>query len=563
VRGAFDFDPGRSRFAFSVDGQEKKSDEFKWDNGRQVTWTIEEKWKPGKRTLAFDLKPLVPKDQKKSSVDMEVVSVRIEGPLEPEFRKRPENYDRFFSGETPRTPAERRKVARQTLERFATKAFRRPVDAAFLDRLVSFVEAEIESSERSFEAGLARGMVAVLASPRFLFRMEDTIPTRSKKADPLVDEYSLASRLSYFLWATMPDDELIRLAEKGELRKNLPAQVRRMMADGRSREMVGNFVGQWLQVRDIEGVPINARAILARDESGSGGRRFRPRIELDRETRLAMRRETELTFDYVAKMDRSVVELLDADYTFLNETLAKFYGLTNLDVKGDKMRFAKLPADSPRGGILTQGSILVVTSNPDRTSPVKRGLFILENILGTPPPPPPANVPSLEAAEASVKGHEPTLRESLELHQKSPLCHSCHSRMDPLGLAMENFNAMGLWRDKERQQPIESTGELITGEKFANVSELKKILATQRRRDFYDTLTEKFLTFALGRGLDYHDVETIDQIVHRLEADNGRFTALLMGVIDSAPFQRRQITKNVAATRVIRDREVASAKVQP
>ncbi len=563
VRGAFDFDPGRTRFAFTIDGQEKKSDEFKWDNGRQVTWTVEQKWQPGKRVLAFDLKPLVPKDQKKSSVEMEVVSVRIEGPMEPEFRRRPDNYDRFFSGETPRNGGERRKIARQVLERFATKAFRRPVDGTFLDRLVDFVEGEYDTPDRSFEAGLARGMVAVLASPRFLFRMEDTIPNRSKKADPLVDEHSLASRLSYFLWATMPDDELVRLADKGELRKNLSAQVRRMMADTRSREMVGNFVGQWLQVRDIEGVPINSRAVLARDEGGSGGRRFRPRIELDRETRLAMRRETEMSFDYVAKMDRSVVELLDADYTFLNETLAKFYGLTNLDVKGDKMQFTRLPAGSPRGGILTQGSILAVTSNPDRTSPVKRGLFILENILGTPPPPPPANVPALEAAEAAVKGHEPTLREALELHQKSPLCHSCHSRMDPLGLAMENFNAMGLWRDKERQQPIESTGQLITGEKFANVGELKRILATQRRRDFYDTLTEKFLTFALGRGLQYYDVETVDQIVHRLESENGRFSALLMGVIESAPFQRRQAAKNVAAARVIRDREVASAKAQP
>jgi hypothetical protein len=252
------------------------------------------------------------------------------------------------------------------------------------------------------------------------------------------------------------------------------------------------------------------------------------------------------------------VELLDANYTFLNETLATFYGLTNLNVKGDKMRLATLPEGSPRGGILTQGSILVVTSNPDRTSPVKRGLFILENLLGSPPPPPPANVPSLEAAEASVKDHEPTLREALELHQKSPLCHSCHSRMDPLGLAMENFNAMGLWRDQERHQPIESTGQLITGEKFSNISDLKRILATARRQDFYDCLTEKFLTFALGRGLEYYDVETVDQIVHRLEANEGRFSALLMGVIESAPFQRRQTAKLVAGARADRKPEVTS-----
>ena len=558
VRGSFDFDPGRSRFAFSIDGQEKKADEFQWENGKRTTWTLEEKWTPGKRLLAFDLKPLVPKDQKKFSVEMEVESVRIEGPLEPEFRQRPANYDRFFSGDAPKNDAERRAALGRVLERFATRAFRRPSDPDYVKKLVAFAEKQAAEQGLGFEAAAARGMVAVLASPRFLFRMEETLPSRSKKEDPLVDEYSLASRLSYFLWATMPDQELLDLAAKGELRKNQTAQVRRMMADDRSREMINNFVGQWLQVRDIEGVPINSRAVLSRDEGrGQGARRFRPRVELDRETRLAMRRETEMTFDYVAKTDRNVAELLDADYTFLNETLAKFYGLTN--VSGDQMRLVRLPADSPRGGILTQGAILAVTSNPDRTSPVKRGMFILENILGTPPPPPPENVPALEAAKVDVKDREPTLRESLAMHLESPLCHSCHSRMDPLGLALENFNAMGLWRDKERQQPIESSGQLITGEKFEDVKGLKRILANDRRQDFYHCLTEKFFTFALGRGLDYYDVETMDRIVERLEAEDGRFSALLFGVIESAPFQRRAEPTETAAISKDRKLEVVSA----
>jgi hypothetical protein len=557
VRGSFDFDPGRSRFAFSIDGQEKKAAEFQWENGKRTTWTLEEKWEAGKRALAFDLKPLVPKDQKKFSVEMEVESVRIEGPLEPESLQRPPNYDRFFSGESPKTDAERRAALNRVLERFATRAFRRPADAGYVQKLVAFAERQADEQGLGFEASAARGMVAVLASPRFLFRMEESVPDRSKTGDPLVDEYSLASRLSYFLWATMPDQPLLDLAAKGELRKNISQQVRRMMADDRSREMVNNFVGQWLQVRDIEGVPINSFAVLRRDEGRAqqGGRRFRPRVELDRDTRLAMRRETEMTFDYVAKMDRSVTELLDADYTFLNETLAKFYGVTN--VTGDQMRLVRLPSDSPRGGVLTQGAILAVTSNPDRTSPVKRGMFILENILGTPPPPPPENVPALEAAKVEVKDREPTLRESLAMHLESPLCHSCHSRMDPL--AMENFNAMGLWRDTERQQPIESSGQLITGEKFDDVKALKRILANDRRKDFYHCLTEKFLTFALGRGLDYYDVETMDRIVDRLEAENGRFSALLFGVIESAPFQRRAEGTATAAISKDRKLEVVSA----
>jgi hypothetical protein len=204
------------------------------------------------------------------------------------------------------------------------------------------------------------------------------------------------------------------------------------------------------------------------------------------------------------------------------------------------MRRVTLPPDSPRGGVLTQGSALVVTSNPDRTSPVKRGLFVLDNFLGTPAPPPPANVPALEASEKDFGDHQPTLREALELHRKEPLCAGCHKRMDPIGLAFENFNAMGMWREKERGQPIDTAGELITGESFTSVRELKRILVENHRIDFYRCLTEKLLTFAIGRGLEYYDVETVDQIVQRLDAENGKFSALLNGIIESAPFQKQR-----------------------
>jgi len=209
-------------------------------------------------------------------------------------------------------------------------------------------------------------------------------------------------------------------------------------------------------------------------------------------------------------------------------------------VKGDEMRRVTLPGDSPRGGVLTMGSVLLVTSNPTRTSPVKRGLFLLENILGTPTPPPPPDIPPLEAAGRKFKDKIPTLRETLELHREAALCSSCHNRMDPLGLAFENFSALGLWRDKEVGQPIDASGKLITGEAFTSVRELKHILATDRKQDYYRCFTEKLLTYALGRGLEYYDVETVDQIVASLNKDGGKFSTLLNGVIESSPFQRRR-----------------------
>ena len=271
-------------------------------------------------------------------------------------------------------------------------------------------------------------------------------------------------------------------------------------------------------------------------------------MELDRELRLAMRRETELFFGSILHEDRPVTDLIESDFTFLNERLAKLYGLTNLNITGSNLQRVQLPPDSPRGGVLTQGSALLVTSNPDRTSPVKRGLFILDNILGTPAPPPPPNVPALEAVDKDFKDHEPTLREALAVHREKPLCASCHNRMDPLGLAFENFNAMGMWREKERNQSIETGGQLITGESFHNVRELKHLLANEHRRDFYRCLTEKLLTYAVGRGPEFYDIETTDRIVNRLEYENGRFSVLMLGIVESAPFQKMRIQSRGSAS---------------
>jgi cytochrome c5 len=486
----------------------------------------------------------------------------------------PANYKRFFPGPIPDTQTERRAYAFKVLEAFASRAYRRPVDRETVDRLVQLVETAAARPGRTFEAGMAQAMTVVLASPRFLFREEETLPNSTDRY-PLLDEYALASRLSYFLWSSMPDEELLRLAAQNKLRQNLSVQVSRMLADKRSSEFIRNFAGQWLQSRSIDSVNVNPFAVLSREQprdpkAEEARLRFRtlvrkPREELTEaekkeldqlrstffsrfrrfrqfaltgDLRRAMRQETEMSFAYVVQNDRSLLELLDANYTFLNERLAKYYEIEG--VSGEQMRKVNLPTGSPRGGILTQATFLLITSNPDRTSPVKRGLFILDNILGTPPPPPPPDIAPLEQAAEKVKGKPPTLREMLVVHRSKALCNSCHNRMDPLGLAFENFNALGRWRDKELNQPIEASGQLLTGESFQNVQELKRILTTSRRLDFYRCAAEKMLIYALGRGLEPYDMHTVDELVAKLEAAQGRPSVLIRGILSSPAFQRRR-----------------------
>jgi hypothetical protein len=482
-------------------------------------------------------------------------------------------YARFFPGEIPADAQGRRAYARAVLGDFARKAFRRPVVEKTVNRLAALAEEYYSKPGKTVEAGIGQAMVAVLASPRFLFREEETEGKPSGAGYPLVDEYALASRLSYFLWSTMPDEELMRLADEGRLRQNLSAQLARMLKDKRSRGLVDNFTGQWLRARDMDDIQIESVEVLKRERGANPEmekfrRRYReldergddqlsPEEKLEKtgiadsffkrfqvplrpglsgDLRRDMRNETQEVFSYVLHEDRSLLELVDSDYTFLNQRLAEQYGITN--VTGDDMRRVTLPPDSPRGGVLTEGTVLVVTSNPTRTSPVKRGLFVLDCILGTPPPPPPANIPPLEDAAKGLTNETPSLRETLAAHRANALCASCHNRMDPLGLAMENFSALGVWRASEFKEPIDAAGTLLTGEKFSSFKELKRILAQKHAEDFYRTLTEKMLTYALGRGLDYYDVETVDQIVSRIEKSNGRASALLSGIVESAPFQK-------------------------
>ena len=567
------FDYNRCRLIFRADGQVLVDQEFVREGDKAYTFTLDRNWEAGPHELTFEVQPVAPDRPQPRLLRLRVKDVVVRGPFERKYWVKPPGYARYFPGDVPTKKSARRQYAKEVLGRFATRAFRRPVDAHTVERLSEIAERIYSDPENTFEGGIAQAMVAVLASPRFIFREENSEPLQPGQMHPFVDEYALASRMSYFLWSSMPDDELFRLAGEHRLRAELSTQIDRMLKDPRSNEFVRNFSGQWLQARDITTVPINGIDIFLRENPDPAidrarltfrnlvsiaedkrtpqqaaefaearqvffGFRRQPKPELTDGLRQAMLQETELYFGHIIREDRSVLELIDSNYTFLNETLAKHYGIPG--VSGKTMRKVELPPDSPRGGILTQGTVLAVTSNPTRTSPVKRGLFILEAILGTPPAPPPPNIPSLESAASPEKLLTMSLRETMALHATNKTCAACHSRMDPLGLALENFNAMGKWRNAELGQPITTAGKLITGETFADVRELKHILATDHREDFYHTFSEKLLTYALGRGVEYYDTDTLDQLVAQLDATNGRPSALIKAIIESAPFQQRR-----------------------
>jgi Protein of unknown function (DUF1592)/Protein of unknown function (DUF1588)/Protein of unknown function (DUF1587)/Protein of unknown function (DUF1585)/Protein of unknown function (DUF1595)/Planctomycete cytochrome C len=567
------FDLNRCRLVFKADGETLISQDFVRESDKDFDYTFDRTWQAGDHTLTFEVQPQGADQPQLRLLRIRLKDVTVRGPAAPEFYVQPANYARFFPEKTPWWPAARRKYAEELLRSFASRAFRRPADDATVQRLVAMASATSAQPGATFEAGIAQAMVAVLASPRFLFREEEVEPLRAGQVNPYVDEYALASRLSYFFWSSMPDAELFHLADQGQLRAQLPAQVKRMLADKKASEFVSNFTGQWLEARDISNVQVNPVAVYLRehpdakmeaametfrrlskiaDEKRTPAEKaefkqargaffalFRaPKAQLTDPLRDAMRRETEMDFAYVINEDRSLLELIDCNYTFLNEDLAKHYGIPG--VTGKEMRKVMLPPDSPRGGILTQGTTLSVTSNPTRTSPVKRGVFILDAILGTRPPPPPPNIPALEDAASPEKLRTMTLRENLALHATNKTCAACHSRMDPLGLALENFNAMGGWRDAELGRTIDPSGKLITGETFTNVRQLKHILATSRRTDFYYCITQKLMTYALGRTLDYYDTDTVDNLVDQLEATGGRPSVLLQGIVNSAAFQQRR-----------------------
>lgn len=408
-------------------------------------------------------------------------------------------------------------AARRVISRFAERAFRRPVSAEEVER-ISQIFRLAQGRGESFEGSLQIALTAVLASPHFWFLIE---PGEIREDRPLT-EFELASRLSYFLWSSMPDDELAREALGGTLRSNLRRQVGRMLDDPRSGEFVKNFAGQWLQLRRLDGI--------APDEG------LFP--DFDDKLRAAMRTETEQFFDSILRENRSVLEMLDSDYSFLNELLARHYGIEG--VAGDQFRRVSLP-DRRRGGVMTQASILTLTSNPNRTSPVKRGQWILQQLLGTPPPPPPPDAGKLD--ESRQAADHASLRERMEVHRSNPKCASCHQQMDPIGFALENYDAIGRWRLADGPFAIDPAGELVGGQKFGDVRELKKLLSTRVAKKFSRTLVQKLLTYGLGRGLETSDFCTVEEIRGRLAADQYRIRTIIFGIAESRAFQHRGVAQ--------------------
>lgn len=531
VGGSMEATGNTATVVLLVDGKELKREKVGWDYRKGIKLESVLKLKKGDRRFGVHLIPGDPPDKGEDRLAVQVKALTVKGPTEGGWWIYPGSYKRiFFDGPAPEADGERVVYAGKIFRRLVSRVYRRPADEATVKRLVEMAMAVDRMEGKLFQDGVRYGLVALLSSPRFLFRAEiQPEPNNPGNVVPL-DEFALASRLSYFLWSSMPDEELYQLAEAGKLRSQLRAQVDRMLKDPKADRFGADFTGQWLQARDMEGVHVSARDIL-RTSRQSADRVF------NFGTRIAMREETERLFMHVLRENRPSGELISANYTFLNERLAEFYGIKG--VKGEEFRKVDLGDDGRRGGILTQGTFLIVTSNPTRTSPVKRGLFVLDNLLGTPAPPAPADVPELEETKKEGEG-ELTMREMMVRHRVDPLCKSCHARMDPIGLALENFNALGMWRDEEGGKPIDTAGQLLTGEKFSNVVELKKILATSRKQDFDRCLTEKLMTYAIGRGVEYYDAPVIDRIVAEAEESGGGLRDLICGIVESVPFQKRR-----------------------
>jgi hypothetical protein len=446
-------------------------------------------------------------------------SFEIDGPHNPQGPGDTPSRRRIFSCQpTDASPSEERRCARQILSGLARRAYRRPVNDQDVRTLLTFYES---GRREGFETGIRAALERVLIDPEFLFRIERDPAGQTASSAYRLSDLELASRLSFFLWSSIPDEELLTVAERGQLDDPavLDHQVRRMLADPRSSALVGNFVSQWLHLRNLR--------VAAPD-----GAQF---PEFDDNLRDAFQRETELLFDDQIRNDRSVVDLLTANYTFVNERLARHYKIPN--VYGSQFRRVSLE-NTPRAGLLGHGSVLTVTSYANRTSPVLRGKWLLENVLGTPPPAPPADVPGFPE---KAKGDPPrSVRARMEIHRQNAVCATCHSRIDPLGFALENFDAIGKWREVDDEgTAIDSSGALPDGTTIRGVADLRAVLLTHRE-EFVATVAEKLLTYAIGRGLDYYDRPTLRQIVRDARAGDFRWSTLVLEVTKSVPFQMRQ-----------------------
>ena len=455
---------------------------------------------------------------------MAVWTVEVEGPFNAEGRKLElgtPSQERIFTC-TPESESLEAACAEQILGSIARRAFRRPITDADTASLMTFYN--VGRTNGSFESGIEFALRAILVDPEFLFRVE-VDPVAAVTGKPYaISDLELASRLSFFLWSSVPDDELLGLAERNELREDgvLAAQVNRMLNDPKSAALVDNFAGQWLFLRNMRSVKPDPIAFP----------------EFDGNLREAFQQETHLWFDSQVRENRSVLEILTSDYTYVNQRLAEHYGIPG--VLGNHFRRVTLPGETRRG-ILGHGSVLTATSYANRTSPVKRGVWVLENLLGAPPPPPPADVPGLEDSDSVADPSDPesrprSVRERMERHRTDPVCASCHVRMDPLGFALESFDAVGGYREL----PLEQTsGTLPSGLELTGPASVRDMLLSNRE-DFVGTVTEKLMTYALGRGVEYYDHPSIRRIVRSAETDDYRWSSLILGIVESSPFQMRK-----------------------
>ena len=450
-----------------------------------------------------------------------VTSITIAGPYNASGPGHTPSRDRIFTCQ-PANIEQEPGCARSILSDLARRAYRRPVSENDIEVLLEFYQmGRVDGA--GFDSGIELALRRLLVSPEFLVRVEvDPAGVTPDTPYPVTD-LELASRLSFFLWSSIPDPELLALAERGALSQpiELERQVRRMLADPRSSALTTNFVGQWLQLRNL--------ATVVRPGEPYA-------VAFDETLRQAMITETELFFDSVVREDRSVLELLTADYTYLNARLAGHYDIPN--VQGSHFRRVSLPADSPRGGLLGQGSILTLTSHAIRTSPVLRGKWILDNILGTPPPDPPPNVPALDDSKTQAK--VATMRERMSAHRDNPVCAACHSMIDPAGFALEGFDAIGRFRVVDEWfNPIDTSGVLPDGTAFDGPAQLRAALVKRPER-FVATVTEKLLTYALGRGLDYYDMPAVRRIVREAAAGGYGMQSIIIGIVNSYPFLYRR-----------------------
>ena len=431
-------------------------------------------------------------------------------------------FNKLIHDNIPTKPNDVVKKASNVLGNIIHRVFRRELSAAEIEPYSNLVQL-VMNQEESFQRGIQVAVNAILVSPRFIFRLEGSDGASSVRDIRDLDDYELASRLSYFIWCSTPDDELLNLAREGKLsnEKVLQSQLSRMLRDPRVQGLTAGFATQWLNLRNLsEAVPD-------------------PNVyEFTNGLRDSMQRETELFFEHVLQENLSVLDFINGKYTFVNQTLATHYGLQDLGLSGEGDQFVHVSLEGiPRSGILTHGSILTLTSNPNRTAPVKRGKWIMENILGVRPPDPPADVPVIEVSKKTLPNS--SFREQLNLHRANAVCASCHDKMDPLGFGFENFDGVGKYRMIDGQFPIDSSGTLPSGEKFDGPMELVDIL-TGRGESFARTLTERMLVFALGRGLDYYDECAVDEIMKQLKKDEYRFQTILQSIVLSDPFLKRR-----------------------